>query len=270
MTKHQGPTNKCEFEFDLNGFTIIRGFIPQTTVDAMNQSVEESLYPVGRHKFDFIESGELFFKQIFDARVMKYCEKWIGSHFRFDHAWGVHFGPNNTASRENLHAGPFQNQGFFQYNWYNNHPKTSCLLFCYVLKDQPQGEGGLVLLPGSHKLNYPITTHASVELFEGFYGKDFASIPSLVQPSLQAGDLLIMSEATIHGTARWTSSIHWRRNLYYKYCHGFMGWLPHDNATIARLRNRASGRLECRVLERPYVCEENEGAQSWRAPTNSI
>ena len=43
--------------------------------------------------------------------------------------------------------------------------------------------------------------------------------PLVVSPSLGAGDLLIFSEALVHGTMRWNSDKP-RRSLLYKYSPG--------------------------------------------------
>lgn len=262
---------KLEFEFDLNGFTVVRDYLSESDVDRMNAAIERSGLESALPKFHFIETDSCFFDLIFDPLVLSLCSRWIAPTFRFDHAWGVHHPPSpaGASAREGLHAGPYQNQGFFQYHWYNNRPQASCIVFSYVLKDQPSENGGLVLLPGSHKLNVPITDHVSREVLERFYGRDFSAIDTLARPSLRRGDLLIMAEATVHGTAPWKCATSWRRNIYYKYCYGFMGWLPNDDEVIARLRSRATTDPQKRVLEAPYVSRASANVAGWRAPVFS-
>lgn len=259
--------SRLDFEFDLNGYAIIPSGISRSQVDLLNRLVETNGMLSQSPKFMFIESDEAFYDLIFTPDVLELCSRWIGPHFRFDHAWGVHVPPNRKSGREDLHAGPYQNQGFFQYGWYNNLPRASCIVFCYVLEDQPEDEGGLVLLSGSHKLNYPIKKHASVDILEKLYGCNLSKVPGLVQPILNKGDILIMAEATVHGTSRWMSTTAWRRNLYFKYCHGFMGWLPHNNDVANRLRQRVRNDSERRVLEAPYVSKKSGNQQSWRPRT---
>jgi hypothetical protein len=258
--------DKLDFEFDLNGYAIVRNFLPEADIDKLNTEIEANQLEAHVPKFHFVETHDRFFDLLCDPIILALCARWIGPQFRFDHAWGVHYPPCFQGTRENLHAGPHQNQGFFHYSWHNNRPRTSCIVFAYAMKDQAASDGGLVLIPGSHKLNYPIDHHASVDIFSRLYGSDFATIPFLARPSLNKGDLLIMAEATVHGTSRWTSRSAWRRNIYYKYCYGFMGWLPHDNDVIQRLRQRARNPIEARLLEPPYVSRQSGNSQIWREP----
>lgn len=259
--------DRLEFELDLNGFAIERNFLPRSLTDRMNAIIENSNLLADVPKFLFADCDDTFFSLIFNESVLALCDRWIDPHFRFDHAWGVHYPPNVHIKPDNLHAGPFQNHGFFQYGWYNSRPKVSCLLFSYILKDQPKGCGGILLLPGSHKLNFPINTHASRDVLQTLYSSRIDSIPTLYSPELKQGDLLIMAEATVHGTSQWSSKHEWRRNIYYKYCYGGMGWVPQDDPASAKLRALAKTEIQRRVLEVPYVARLPGTGQEWRKVT---
>jgi hypothetical protein len=69
-------------------------------------------------------------------------------------------------------------------------------------------------VPGSHKANFP----RPADLPEHDYQ---------VQPELFAGDLLIFTEALMHGTLPWLAD-HERRVLLFKYSPGSMAWSPPD------------------------------------------
>lgn len=258
---------KLDFEFDLQGFCVLRGLLPRDAVDRLNERIVGAGLEASAAKFHFLELDDMFIDLVFTREVLELAERWIGNHFRFDHAWGVHYPPSSNAGRENLHAGPFQNQGFFQYHWYNNRPRTSCVIASYVLQDQLEGEGGLVILSGSHKLNIPLDGLDPTVMVNRVYGGDLATVPGLVQPILKAGDVLLMAEATVHGTVAWRSNKTWRRNLYYKYCCGFMGWLPQDTSLTHRLQQRAQSDEQKRVLDIPYVSKLSGNTQQWRPRT---
>ena len=67
------------------------------------------------------------------------------------------------------------------------------------------GAGGFTCVPGSHKSNFLKHMPADVARFEA------ATPIGVVQPPMEAGDVLIFTEALIHGTAEWKAN-HERRH----------------------------------------------------------
>ena len=64
-------------------------------------------------------------------------------------------------------------------------------------------------MPGSHKSNYLDLLPPDVRNYE-------RPAPYVLQPAVEAGDVLIFTEALVHGTMPWTAD-HERRCLLYKY-----------------------------------------------------
>ena len=264
--------DKLDFEFDLNGYCAIPNAISQDKVEKMNEIITRSGLEANKPKFHFLELDDLFYELIFTPIVLTLADRWIDPYFRFDHCFGTHYPPDDgTRNNVNLHGGPFQSQGYFQYSWYNNRPKCSSILFSFALHDQPAGNGGIVFLPGSHKLNYPITGKASVMLkkhYNSFYPEK--ELPTLHCPVLKKGDLFVFTEATVYGTSQWTSTASWRRMLNYKYCYGNMGWLPTETDLNFRLRQKAiNSELQTAVLDMPYTSKVSGNVQEFRKPTLS-
>ena len=74
---------------------------------------------------------------------------------------------------------------------------------CYVGAE----DGGLCVVPGSHKSNEPTPNEVrSVEDHRGL----------VEQPEMKAGDVLFFAETATHGTLPWTAE-HERRSVLYKY-----------------------------------------------------
>jgi ectoine hydroxylase-related dioxygenase (phytanoyl-CoA dioxygenase family) len=136
-------------------------------------------------------------------------------------------------------------------------------LFSYVLEPQKPDDGGLALLPGSHKSNTSIGIHVFSELMN----RDFHASPWIFRPNLNAGDLLIFTEATMHGTEVWRPMDRRRRNIYYKYCYGFMGWPPADNDESVYLREHARNEQEQLLVRPPFVSETTGNELKWRRET---
>lgn len=254
------------FEFDLTGYVIVRGFLPPERVAYMNRVLDGQSCARQRHKFSFILADPVFLELLSDERVLEACEKWIDPFFRFDHAWGVQHFPAepNPGERKNLHGGPYAEQSYFQYHWRNNRPTCTCIIFAYALEPQLPGDGGFVIVPGSHKSNLGIN---GAQVFTTILNHEYSGAPWVVQPELRAGDLLIFTEATMHGTDTWRAPDRRRRNLYYKYGYGSMGWPAVDDPEIAELRRRARNEQERRLLRPPYVSLTTGNTLEWRQST---
>lgn len=248
MAKHPSPRET--FEFDLNGFCVLRNFFPESRVDQMDQVIEKS--PIGKkvHKFLFITLDDLFLKILTDSRILKICEEWIGPHFRFDHAWGLQHFPGDGDPHQNLHGGPYAEQGFAQYHWFRGKPICTCLIFGIPLAAQLPGQGGAVFIPGSHKSNSDMdgwTMYCDIleEKIEG--------VSWVVEPELLVGDLLVFTDSIMHGTKPWKALNRHRRMLYLKYSNGAMGWMAQDDEESVYLRSKAKTPLEKNLFRTAHV-----------------
>ena len=61
--------------------------------------------------------------------------------------------------------------------------------------DHQPGDGGFCIVRGSHKLNLPVPADVA-------NGVDDAFDEHVYQPTTKAGDVIIWSEATVHGVLR--------------------------------------------------------------------
>jgi hypothetical protein len=257
-------SNRDLFEFDLRGYLILRQFVPPSIIDRMNSVIDAS--PSGKNapKFAFVTLDPVFMDFISDRRILNFCDTWINPYFRFDHAWGVQQYPGSKLGHINLHAGQYANQGFFQYHWSAGKPVCSCLVFALIMEPQPAGEGGFVVVPGSHKSNSGL---AGMDVFHKILQTNL-NTDIVHQPVLEPGDVLLFTEALIHGTAAWKYPEKRRRNLYFKYCMGSMGWLPQDHEEINQLRARARNEQEKLLFRPAYVARRSfDPDLDWRTPT---
>ena len=240
------PTELDKFKFDLQGFAIFRNFLSEQEVAELNAILDPICAKfAGNSKFDFVSEHRRFLELMCDRRTLSLCSAWIGDHFRFAEAWGIHGRPQNR----NLHAGPFSAQGFNQYTWTGNRSCTSCLVFGVILTEQRRGDGGLVIVPGSHK----VTTGQSGDFVFNRIFKGRMDYECVIQPELKPGDIVVFAEATMHGTECWSPKDRVRRNLYYKFTHSFCTFLPDDDIQLNKLRSMAANEQEKRVLEGPWV-----------------
>jgi len=260
-------TDRELFEFDLTGYTIIRNFLSSERVGELNASIDKWLGDRMPMKFPFLQLGASFLDLLSDKRVMEICRFLLGKGFRLDTSFGIQFPPapeGKTVGSENLHAGPFASQGVFRYHSFDNRPQCGLIVFAYFLEPVAENDGGLILVPGSHKTNLPISSRDVYRvLLEGKLDAWW-----LHNPAMQAGDLLIFNEAVMHGTLGWKRNDHRRRNLHYGYSPA--GQAQRDPEQLQKFLKLARNDTEKDLLRAPYALRFDDddfklGDNEWRS-----
>ena len=110
-----------------------------------------------------------------------------------------------------MHGGSIDCEGRMvrglQYSCQQGQIANSLLAVSFQLTDQPPLGGGFCLVKGSHKINVPPAKQMLL-------GQDAEFNHHVYLPQTKAGDVLIFSEATIHGCMPWTHSFQRRIALY--------------------------------------------------------
>jgi glycosyltransferase involved in cell wall biosynthesis len=262
------PIEQIEYELDLQGFVILPGILPPWVVEALNLLIDEQQGDTAPHKFSVLETDPVFMDLIENPLILPLLRRWLGEWFRLDHVYGLQDIPRAeppAPARPLLHAGPYQNQGAFQYHWHNGAAKSGLLVFSYVLTDIHPGDGGLNVIPGSHKQNLPADAGSITRYMDGT-----CHDPLFQQPAMKAGDVFLFTEALVHGTAPWMPTDRRRRMLYYKYTPGYMCWRKYEE--IAKYLPLARTDLQRALLRPPYVAGYDEsngvmGQNNWRPRT---
>ena len=155
-------------------------------------------------------------------RTLRIIRTMIGEWMRLDHAYGLQMDRLSVERghvKPNLHGGLRHDHGEHQYQWFDGKMYNGLIVVMYALEDVHPGDGGLICVPGSHKSNFryrlPVDSHL------------------VANPSFMAGDMLIFTEALVHGTTTWTSDQR-RRALLYKYSPGYSAWASADGLDDAR------------------------------------
>jgi hypothetical protein len=98
--------------------------------------------------------------------------------------------------------------GAAYYIYTNGQMRCGMVVLQYQLVDVEEGDGGLCVIPGSHKANFPCPS--AIRQWE-VNQEVVYNIPA------KAGDMIIFNEATIHGTLPWTNRERERRSLLVRY-----------------------------------------------------
>ena len=229
-------TEEETYEFDLNGYIIIRDLIPPADVARMNEIIDRDQDGEFPHSFQFLNLDAIFMELMAHPRTLSIMRTIIGDWLRLDHTYGLQM-TSDTEVRENLHGGLRTDQGEHQYQWAFNKMWNGLIVIMYALEDINPDDGGLICIPGSHKSNLntykpPVNSHL------------------VANPSFKAGDMLIFTEALVHGTRRWLGANR-RRALLYKYSPGYSTWGKADQ--LDHYLDLATNDLQRDLLRPPYV-----------------
>lgn len=212
-------TEEEKFRFDLQGFIVLRGVLTRAECTLLSK-LSDTAWPrqPGDGAFRRTEAisrwGGAFLNLIDHPCVLPYLVELIGPRLRADHDYCIFM--RSGADGQNIHGGPMRYESDHWYHYHDGVMRNGLMVATWVLNDAEPGDGGFVCIPGSHKTNFIDAVPRDVLTQE--YRPDY-----VIQPELRAGDVLLFTEALIHGTATWRGSQE-RRALLYKYSPPHSSW----------------------------------------------
>ena len=232
-------TDEERYLFDVQGFLVVHEAIAPDDLAEMNAWIDgqEEMDSTGRGQHrsgNLLTWGPTFRALIDNPKVLPVLKELMGETLRLDHDYAI-FSEAGGAGLT-LHGGNTPYDPAQYYHCRNGKLYNGLTVASYALSDIPPGAGGLAVIPGSHKANFPCP--ATYRNFD----KPGAVIPSVVQQvPLKAGDCAIFTEALTHGTFPWTAA-HQRRSLFFKYSPKHLSWAK-------RYYFPAEGRADVQALE---------------------
>jgi hypothetical protein len=213
-------SDQDRFLFDLQGFLVLRGVLPPEQILRMQSELDnrhiaaETNDPFRSRFTGFLDWGDDWRGLIDHPRILPVLLAIIGEKFRLDHLYGMSMRADVKSSGEGLHhhAAMFD-YGCF-YATHGNRMHNGLVVVSYALCDVPAGAGGFCCIPGTHKSLYPVPP--------SWFGA--LDNPLVQHVPMQAGDVVIFSEALSHGTMPWTCTTHERRAVLLKYTPAYMQW----------------------------------------------
>jgi hypothetical protein len=215
-----GLTPEEKFLFDLQGYLVIKGALSAAEVAALN-AIAERKSPT--------RSGGVAYGRVFQASawgppyqalidhpsIVPYLLGLVGPRFRLDHDYCIFTTKGGTG--QELHGGESDANPDHWYRYRDGVMRNGLTVVTYCLTRANEGDGGFCCIPASHKSHFVGNLPADV--------RGYRRRPSyVIQPPLEAGDVVIFTEALVHGTAPWTAD-HERRALLYKYSPGHSAWM---------------------------------------------
>lgn len=220
-------SDEQKFLFDLEGYIVLPGVLTSQTCDALNEQADR-VWPRQPHDEPFRRSeeitlwGQMFVDLMDHPKVLPVLIELIGSRVRIDHDYCIFM--HKGAPSGMIHGGPRRIETDHWYYYADGVMRNGLTVATYALGDSNEGDGGFVCVPGSHKTNFMHNLPMAVRKHE--------ERPHYVRnPPLSKGDVLIFTEALMHGTREWTAN-HERRALLYKYSPPHSTWRiePYDTS----------------------------------------
>ena len=252
--------------FDLHGFLVVEGVLSRAEVAMANEAIdrhadgivervgEASLSSDSRTMQGETGRGDLggllswekpwcdpFRAMLAHPQITPYLNQLLGKGWRLDHNAGL-ISMRKGAEGHLLHgsSGP----AFDRHQYYifkDGQMHNGLTVVAWQLADVNPGDGGLALIPGSHKGNYACPQ--PIRKWE-------AHRDVVKQVTCKAGDVVIFTEAVTHGTIPWSAD-HDRRSVLFRMSPGNLayakGYNPWPESMLEGLTPQQRA-----VLEPPY------------------
>jgi hypothetical protein len=201
------------YRYDVNGYVLVRGAIDPETLAHLNKKIdvwEEKAWTDFRAKKEG-ENQEVRYDDVVNQeaslvplaanpKLLPYLVEMV-ERPRLKSTW-IAFKWRGGETRLHSNHTPTVTHNFYHFNGQIRH---NLLNVMYAMHDIEPGGGGLKVIPGSHKANYPRVK-----------GDDVSDM--LVELSMKAGDALLFSHDMGHCSRNESDVI--RRTVMYTYCPG--------------------------------------------------
>jgi len=226
-----------KFLFDTNGFVVVKGVFDKSDLSRFHSAIETHADQIHERKGQLRLTKEKtplsgdgktgrkdlagflgwekpncepFREVLAHPRLVPYLHELVGPGYRLDHnpllimqdpgAEGFEFHGGSTLDNDEWNHP-------LGYNFMHGKMRCNLLAFAVHLTDVNAGDGGFCIIRGSHKSNFKCPS--SIKRYEEATEHSY-------QPEIKAGDVVIFTEATTHGTLPWKGAEQ-RRNIIYRF-----------------------------------------------------
>jgi len=253
-----------QFLFDLQGFLLVKNFLSADEVQTLNAAFDANwdkaiddpnshaagkLAGTGkRSSFHGMLNWEKPWSQPFrdllaHPKLIPYLNTFFGRGWKMDHSPFM-LASEAGAEGLNFHGSTSYHHDGSQYYTYANGVMRCGMIVCqFQLCDVNAGDGGLCVIPGSHKAN--LLCPQDILHYE-------ANQELIYNVPCKAGDMVIFNEATIHGTLPWKAK-HQRRSLLYRYSPKYLHFAGGVYQTSQPEWVSELTEAQQAVLEPPYI-----------------
>ena len=226
-----------KYLFDLNGYLVLRGVLTKEDVELCNAGIDHHIDQLNEREGSLAGGSaslagtshrrdlggmlgwerpwcEPFRRLLAHPVIVPYLNTSLGEGYRLDHGPGL-IAMDEGCEGGTLHGGGVERQNLSEaYFFKNGRIYTGLTVVEFLLADEGPGDGGVAVLPGSHKAN--LACPQSLKAWQKYQ-------EHVVEVNGVAGDAVIFTETLTHGTLPWQGK-HQRRALLYKFSPGFQAY----------------------------------------------
>ena len=226
------PTPLDDFLFDLNGYLILQNAVEPDLVDDLNRAFDD--FPplerfewwgnAQRHDYtgetgfelhNAVEAGEPFERLIDHPGWIEYVRRYCGE--KDSYVDGLFIDESIASIRRSgghhpVHSGGYQGALRGAYHYSNGVFRCGQCNVILALTDVHEGDGPTMVIPGSHKSNFP-------HPLAGDYmrGDRMDALPGAIPIHVNKGDALLFVDGLMHGGSSRTNAGGERRVTIYRY-----------------------------------------------------
>lgn len=236
-----GPSALDNYLFDLRGYVILRKALSDDQLVRLNAAYDD--FPMDLTPWDWwghvqrsdsgdsakgyeleniIEGGSIFEEMIDHPAWINHMYHWCGEEDSY--VEGLFIDETFASIRRSggffgIHSGGYRGAMRGQYRYSNGAFRCGQVNALMALTDIGPGDGGTMVIPGSHKSNFP---HPQVSGPDADGARDRVQSPmddieGAIEVHLDAGDVLLFCDGIAHGASERTTVEGERRVLIYRY-----------------------------------------------------
>lgn len=237
-----------KYLFDLGGYIVVKNALTSEQITDLSERLEAHREGGSKNRgfgsdrtrmpkdgdsawsaSSLIEWGGTYIDLIDIPSIKPYLETLLGTNYRLDHDYlkidsddserklFLHGGGQGAGDGATLVGPTDGGQCYYRYN--NGKFFNGLVAVAFELDTVTPGRGGFACVPGSHKANLALPREWQIS-------KTQKDIPEFVnRVAASAGDAIIFTEASLHGTIPWEGDGE-RRTIFYKYCPHAVAWGP--------------------------------------------
>jgi hypothetical protein len=202
--------------FDTLGFVVLRGALSAAELELVNRGIDKNANQFFQREgalrnsaagssgridcgsflsWSAEDGGDVFRSLLCHPVIAPVLDELCGVGHRLDHK-PILFRQPNGCEGFDLHGGAVSKTGVYDYpiSYHCHAGNIVCNLINVAVQftASPRGAGGFVVVPGSHKSNFPNPPPEELQAIADTYG---------YQPECNAGDVVLFAEACLHGAA---------------------------------------------------------------------
>ena len=196
-----------DFLFDLRGYIVLKQAVSEEDLVELNACVDR-VYEDGKQDYDgyeqfgfnihnVVESGEPFERLIDHPSWSEHLQRFIGIDQPVFNTSGVIVRAQGQASK--LHSGAHKRRINTQFRYHNGEFRCGQINVIVALNKVGPGDGGTMIVSGSHKSNL---IHPAFASSEATPGGSLDKVEGTVEVLMDSGDALLFVDCAAHGSGK--------------------------------------------------------------------